>query len=118
MNVLDKHSDQQQLLHIPRDRVLAGNGNSRRRSSPKGTRLMRHVEIFHGRKNTTACSPLLRFHSQAGDRPRSLDTKAADPRNVSRRKKNLFRFFSGEIFAGRDDAFLTRCSNNRAVKEN
>lgn len=85
-----------------RDRLLAGNGNSRRRSSPKGTRLMRHVEIFHGRKNTTACSPLLRFHSQAGDWPRSLDTKAADPRNVSRRKKNLFRFFLGGLFPGRD----------------
>lgn len=101
MNVPDKHSDQRQFLRIPQ-RQVTGNGNSRRRSSPKGTRLMRHVEIFHGRKNTTACSPLLRFHSQAGDRPRSLDTKAADPRNVSRRKKNLFRFFLGGLFPGRD----------------
>lgn len=59
--------------------------------------LMRHVEIFHGRKNTTAVPPpLLRFHFQAGDRPRSLDTKAADPRNVSRKKPvPLFGMFPG-----------------------
>lgn len=78
---------------------------------------MRHVEIFHGRKNTTACSPLLRFHSQAGGRPRSLDTKAADPRNVSRgRKKPVPLFFRWNIRRTRlDDAFSTR--TNRALRK-
>lgn len=78
--------------------------------------LMRHVEIFHGRKNTTAVPPLcLDFISRLAtgqgvsiQKPRIRETY---------REKNLFRFSECSRDETRWWCFLTRCSYVDTTRE-